>query len=183
MPKSVQDKAKQLIHEMYLAPTRKAALAAYDQFISSYQSRLNSNKGTKCDIGFYLSKAIPSWVLVGKCVPPTERRLEIRTCAGSSDDYTGLRLKVEGGLWANLIFTSPSRQFFLGLTSYSSKHGLAQQRYVKSHRNLLRSPHSGPHPGTPYRPIRVTGIGRPLDSFCFRGLKSAESVHPIDPVW
>jgi ATP-dependent DNA ligase len=23
--------------------------------------------------------------------------------------------------------------------------GLAQQRYVKSHRNLLRSPHSGPH--------------------------------------
>jgi putative transposase len=39
MPKSVQGKAKQLIHEMYLAPTRKAALAAYDQFISSYQSK------------------------------------------------------------------------------------------------------------------------------------------------
>jgi hypothetical protein len=37
MPKSVQGKAKQLIHEMYLAPTRKAALAAYDQFLSSYQ--------------------------------------------------------------------------------------------------------------------------------------------------
>jgi hypothetical protein len=36
MPKSVQGKAKQLIHEMYLAPSRKAALA-YDQFISSYQ--------------------------------------------------------------------------------------------------------------------------------------------------
>jgi transposase-like protein len=34
MPKSVRGKAKQLIHEMYLAPTRKAALAAYDQFIS-----------------------------------------------------------------------------------------------------------------------------------------------------
>ena len=37
MPKSVQGKAKQLIHEMYLAPTRKAALAAYEQFINSYQ--------------------------------------------------------------------------------------------------------------------------------------------------
>ena len=37
MPKSVQGKAKQLIHQMYLAPTRNAALAAYDQFISSYQ--------------------------------------------------------------------------------------------------------------------------------------------------
>ena len=31
---------------------------------------------------------------------------------------------------------------------------LAQQRYVKSHRNLFRSPRSGPHPGTPYRPTR-----------------------------
>ena len=39
MPKSVQGKAKQLIHEMYLAPTRKAALAACDQFISSYQTK------------------------------------------------------------------------------------------------------------------------------------------------
>jgi putative transposase len=37
LPKSVQAKAKQLIHEMYLAPTRKAALAAHEQFISSYQ--------------------------------------------------------------------------------------------------------------------------------------------------
>jgi hypothetical protein len=50
--------------------------------------------------------------------------------------------------------------------------GLAQQRYVKSHRNLFRSPRSGPHPGTPHRPIRVTGVGRPLDSFCFRFLLS-----------
>jgi hypothetical protein len=33
MPKSVQGTAKQLIHEMCLAPTRKVALAAYDQFI------------------------------------------------------------------------------------------------------------------------------------------------------
>jgi hypothetical protein len=54
--------------------------------------------------------------------------------------------------------------------------GLAQQRYVKSHRNLFRSPRSGPHPGTPYRPIRVTGVGRPQGSFCFRDPISAESV-------
>src|ERR1700746_2893325 len=39
MPKSVQGKAKQLIHEIYLAPNRKAALAAYDQFISSYPAK------------------------------------------------------------------------------------------------------------------------------------------------
>jgi Transposase, Mutator family len=33
----VQGKANQLIHEIYLAPTRKEALAAFDQFLSSYQ--------------------------------------------------------------------------------------------------------------------------------------------------
>jgi putative transposase len=37
MPKSVQGKAKQLIHELYLAPIGKEALAAFDQFLSSYQ--------------------------------------------------------------------------------------------------------------------------------------------------
>ena len=46
MPKSVQGKAKQLIHEMYLAPTRKAALAAYGQFISCYQAKYP--KATEC---------------------------------------------------------------------------------------------------------------------------------------
>jgi putative transposase len=46
MPKSVQGEAKQLIHEMYMAPTRKAALAAYDQFISSYQIKFT--KACEC---------------------------------------------------------------------------------------------------------------------------------------
>ena len=46
MPKSVQGRAKQLIHEMYLSPTRKAALAAYDQFIASYQAKYP--KATEC---------------------------------------------------------------------------------------------------------------------------------------
>jgi transposase-like protein len=46
MAKSVQGRAKQLIHEMYLAPTRKAALAAYDQFMASYQAKFP--KGTEC---------------------------------------------------------------------------------------------------------------------------------------
>ena len=39
MPRSVQGRAKQLIHEMYLSPTRKAALTAYEQFITSYQAK------------------------------------------------------------------------------------------------------------------------------------------------
>jgi transposase-like protein len=39
MPKSVQGRAKEFIHEMYLSPTRKTALEAYDQFIASYQAK------------------------------------------------------------------------------------------------------------------------------------------------
>src|ERR1700738_4741897 len=39
MPKSVQGRAKTLIHEMYLSPTRKAARKAYDQFVASYQAK------------------------------------------------------------------------------------------------------------------------------------------------
>jgi putative transposase len=46
MPKSVQGRAKELIHEMYLSPTRKSALAAYDQFITSYQAKYP--KATEC---------------------------------------------------------------------------------------------------------------------------------------
>lgn len=46
MAKSVQGRAKQLIHEMYLSPTRKAALAAYEQFITSYQAKFP--KATEC---------------------------------------------------------------------------------------------------------------------------------------
>ena len=45
--------------------------------------------------------------------------------------------------------------------------GLAQQRYLKSHRNVSRFPRSGPHPGRPYRTIRVTGVGRPRGFFAF----------------
>jgi putative transposase len=46
MPKSVQGRAKELIHEMYQSPTRKAAFAAYDQFIASYQAKYP--KATEC---------------------------------------------------------------------------------------------------------------------------------------
>src|SRR5260221_3082451 len=46
MPKSVQGRAKQLIHEMYLSPTRKTALTSYDQFIASYQAKYP--KATEC---------------------------------------------------------------------------------------------------------------------------------------
>jgi putative transposase len=39
MPKSIQSKAKSMLHEMYMAETKKAALKAYDHFIESYESK------------------------------------------------------------------------------------------------------------------------------------------------
>ena len=61
MLKSVQGKVKQLIHEIYLAPARKAALAAYDQFISSYQIKFQKpanacTKIKKCCLPFTISR-------------------------------------------------------------------------------------------------------------------------------
>jgi len=39
MPKSLQAKAKSMIHEMYLAPTRKDALAAFDAFLETFTAK------------------------------------------------------------------------------------------------------------------------------------------------
>ena len=39
IPKSVQPHAKKLIHEMYMAPKKKEALKAYDEFINLYEAK------------------------------------------------------------------------------------------------------------------------------------------------
>jgi len=39
LPKKVQPGAKDLIHEMYLSPTKKAALEAYEDFLKEYQAK------------------------------------------------------------------------------------------------------------------------------------------------
>jgi transposase-like protein len=39
LPKSVQPKAKSLIHEMYMAPTKEDALKAYDHFVEVYEAK------------------------------------------------------------------------------------------------------------------------------------------------
>ena len=39
LPKSIQPKAKSLIHEMYMAPTKEKALKAYDHFVEVYEAK------------------------------------------------------------------------------------------------------------------------------------------------
>ena len=39
MPKSVQAKAKSLVHEMYMSETREKALQAYEQFVKLYKAK------------------------------------------------------------------------------------------------------------------------------------------------
>jgi len=46
LPQSVQPYAKKLIHEMYLAPTKETALAAYARFLSEYEAKYP--KATEC---------------------------------------------------------------------------------------------------------------------------------------
>jgi transposase-like protein len=41
MAKGVQGKAKSLIHEMYMAATKKAALEAYEGFLSLYEAKFS----------------------------------------------------------------------------------------------------------------------------------------------
>ena len=46
LPKSVQPYAKNLIHEMYLAPTKEKAMAAYRRFLSEFEAKYP--KATEC---------------------------------------------------------------------------------------------------------------------------------------
>ena len=39
MPKSIQPKAKLMIHEMYMAATKESALKAYEHFIESFEPK------------------------------------------------------------------------------------------------------------------------------------------------
>jgi transposase-like protein len=39
MPKSIQSKAKSMIHDMYMAETKAAALKAFDHFVESFESK------------------------------------------------------------------------------------------------------------------------------------------------
>ena len=39
LPKKVQPEAKQRIHEMYMAPTKKAAVEAYGEFLKAYEAK------------------------------------------------------------------------------------------------------------------------------------------------
>jgi len=39
MPKAVQSKAKSMIHDMYMAPTKKDALEAYDHFVNVFEDK------------------------------------------------------------------------------------------------------------------------------------------------
>ena len=39
MPKAVQSKAKSMIHDMYMAPTKEDALAAYDHFVDTFSGK------------------------------------------------------------------------------------------------------------------------------------------------
>jgi len=106
MPKSVQGKAKQLIHDMYLAPTRKAALAAYEQFLSSYQIKFP--KACQC-----LAKA--KEVLFSFYDFPAQHWLHLRTTNPIESTFATVRLRTHRTKGCGSRIATLTMVFKLGL--------------------------------------------------------------------
>ena len=84
MPKGVQSKAKQRIHDMYMAESRKQALKAYDDFLHLYEAKFP--KACEC-----LSK--DKDVLFTFYDFPAEHWLHIRTTNPIESTFATVRLR------------------------------------------------------------------------------------------
>ena len=86
LPKSVQPKAKQMLHEMYLSPGRVEANKAFDLFVSSYEAKYP--KATEC-----LAK--DRMELLRFYDFPAEHWLHLRTTNGIESVLATVRLRTE----------------------------------------------------------------------------------------
>jgi transposase-like protein len=86
MPKSVQPKAKEKIHDIYLAPTREQALVSYNSFFSLYGKKFPE----ACDC---LSK--DKDVLFAFYDFPAEHWIHIRTTNPIESTFATVRLRTE----------------------------------------------------------------------------------------
>ena len=86
LPKSVQPKAKQMLHEMYLSPGRVEANKAFDLFVSSYEAKYP--KATEC-----LAK--DRMELLRFYDFPAEHWLHLRTTNGIESVFATVRLRTE----------------------------------------------------------------------------------------
>ena len=90
MPKGVQSKAKQHIHDMYMAETKNQALKAYDEFMRLYKARLP--QACEC-----LSK--DKEVLFTFYDFPAEHWLHIRTTNPIESTFATVRLRTARNQW------------------------------------------------------------------------------------
>ena len=86
LPKSVQPKAKQMLHEMYLSPGRVEANKAFDLFVRSYEAKYP--KATEC-----LAK--DRMELLRFYDFPAEHWLHLRTTNGIESVLATVRLRTE----------------------------------------------------------------------------------------
>ena len=84
MPKSSQPKAKGMLHEIYLAESREAAVKAFDLFVSTYKAKYP--QATEC-----LSK--DREVLLGFYDFPAEHWVHIRTTNPIESTFATVRLR------------------------------------------------------------------------------------------
>ena len=86
LPKSVQPKAKQMLHEIYLSPGRVEANKAFDLFVRSYEAKYP--KATEC-----LAK--DRMELLRFYDFPAEHWLHLRTTNGIESVFATVRLRTE----------------------------------------------------------------------------------------
>ena len=86
LPKSVQPKAKEMLHEIYLAPSRADAEKAFDLFVRTYEAKYP--KATEC-----LAKDRPALLTFYDF--PAEHWLHLRTTNPIESVFATVRLRTE----------------------------------------------------------------------------------------
>jgi putative transposase len=96
MPKSVQGKAKGMLHEMWQAPTKEKALAAYDHFLSSWEEKypkaVDCLRQDKEELFAFYDFPAAHWVHIRTTNP-------CKLCVGERSDAGGKRGRETNRLW------------------------------------------------------------------------------------
>jgi transposase-like protein len=93
MPKSVQGKAKAMLHEMWQAPTKEKALAAYEHFLSSWEEKYP--KAVEClrqdkeELFAFYEFPAAHWVHIRTTNP---HRVDLRDGETAHEEDQGMRL-------------------------------------------------------------------------------------------
>lgn len=121
MPKSIQSKAKSMIHEMYMAETKESALKAYDHFVESfadkYPKAVNCLKKDREDLFSFYDFPGVHWI-------------HIRTTNPIESTFATVRLRTRKTKGCGSRLTTLTMIFKLCLESEKTWHKLKGYRLI-----------------------------------------------------